>query len=137
LSVDPKEQPDSIAAALTEVTERVTALVHDEIELAKAEIEVKVKGLVRGGVAVGAGAVFGLFAVIVGVGTLCWGLNSLFSSLWLGFLVTFVLLIALTAGAFVFAWRKFKVGAPTPTMAIDEAKKIRATVTTSKPELKA
>jgi hypothetical protein len=30
----------------------------------------------------------------------------------------------------VFAWRKLKVGAPKPDMAIDEAKKIRATVST-------
>ena len=38
-----------------------------------------------------------------------------------------VLLLVLTAGAFLFAWRKLKVGAPKPQMAIDEAKKIRAT----------
>jgi hypothetical protein len=38
------------------------------------------------------------------------------------------LLMAL--GAFMFAWRKLKVGAPTPKMAIDEAKLIRETVTT-------
>ena len=31
-------------------------------------------------------------------------------------------------GAFLFAWRKFKVGAPKPQMAIDEAKKIRGTI---------
>jgi hypothetical protein len=35
--------------------------------------------------------------------------------------------------AFMFAWRKLRVGAPTPKMAIDEAKKIRETVAT-KPE---
>jgi hypothetical protein len=132
LPADPNS-PDSIAAALTEVTERVTALVHDEIELAKSEMEVKVKSLVRGGAAVGAGAVFGLFAVIVGISTLAWGINSALGSIWLGFLITFVILIGLTVGAFLFAWRKFKVGAPKPTMAIDEAKKIRTTVTTSKP----
>jgi hypothetical protein len=39
-----------------------------------------------------------------------------------------VVLLVLTGGAFLFAWRKLKVGAPTPKMAIDEAKKIRATV---------
>jgi hypothetical protein len=36
--------------------------------------------------------------------------------------------VALTIAAFLFAWRKLRVGAPTPTMAIDEAKKITATV---------
>ena len=32
--------------------------------------------------------------------------------------------------AFLFAWRKLRVGPPTPKMAIDEAKKIRETVST-------
>ena len=50
---------------------------------------------------------------------------------WLGFLIVLGVLLILTLGAFLFAWRKLKVGAPTPKMAIDEAKKIRETVTTS------
>jgi hypothetical protein len=40
-----------------------------------------------------------------------------------------VVLLALTAFAFLFAWRKFSVGGPKPEMAIEEAQKIRATVT--------
>jgi hypothetical protein len=32
---------------------------------------------------------------------------------------------------FLFAWRKLRVGPPTPNMAIDEAKKIRETVAAS------
>ena len=40
-------------------------------------------------------------------------------------------LLILTVFAFLFAWRKLKVGAPTPKMAIDEAKKIRTTVSSS------
>jgi hypothetical protein len=39
-----------------------------------------------------------------------------------------VLLILLTAFAFLFAWRKLRVGPPAPQMAIEEAKKIRDTV---------
>ena len=75
---------------------------------------------------------FGVFAIVIGLLTVAWGLNSAFNSLWLGFLIIFVILLGLTAGAFLFAWRKMlRVGAPTPTMAIDEAKKIRETVTTS------
>jgi hypothetical protein len=72
--------------------------------------------------------VFGVFALVMGLGTLAWGLNSLIGSLWLGFLITFVVLLILTGGAFLFAWRKLKVGAPTPQMAIEEARKIRETV---------
>jgi uncharacterized small protein (DUF1192 family) len=122
-------QPDNLAAVLAEISERMTALVRDEIELAKAEVAEKAASLARGAAAVAAGAVFGVFAVVFGLLTLAWGLNSLFNSLWLGFLVTLIVLLALTVGAFLFAWRKLKVGAPKPTMAIDEAKKIRATVT--------
>jgi uncharacterized membrane protein YqjE len=122
-------QSDSIAAAITEVSERLTQLVHDEIDLAKAEVTQKVSSLARGAAAVAAGAVFGIFALVFLLLTIAWGINSLLTSIWLGFLIVLVILLALTAGAFLFAWRKLKVGAPTPTMAIDEAKKIQATIT--------
>lgn len=126
-------QPDNIAQALADISERVTALVHDEIELAKAEVGLKVMSILRGTVAVAAGAVFGVFAVLFFLVTLALALNALLVSgagdLWVGFLIVFVLLLALTVGSFLFAWRKLRVGAPTPTMAIDEAKKIRETVT--------
>ena len=121
-------QPDNIAATVTEVTERVTVLVREEIELAKAEMTQKVSSIARGAAAVAAGAVFGVFAVIFVLLTAAWGLNSAFGSIWEGFAVVLVVLVAATIGAFLFAWRKLKVGAPTPQMAIDEAKKIRATV---------
>lgn len=113
----------------------MTALVRDEIELAKAEMVEKVTGIARGAAAVAAGAVFGVFAVIFGLLTIAWSINDATGHLWPGFVIVLVLLLVLTAGAFLFAWRKLKVGAPKPTMAIDEAKKIRATVTTTaKPE---
>jgi Putative Actinobacterial Holin-X, holin superfamily III len=126
-------QPDNITQALADVSERVTALVHDEIELAKAEVGQKVMSILRGTVAVAAGAVFGIFAVIFFLITVGEALNSIFVSgagnLWIGFLIVSAVLVVLTLGSFLFAWRKLRVGAPTPTMAIDEAKKIRATVT--------
>ncbi len=123
-------QPDNLATVVTEVSERMSTLVREEIELAKAEMTVKANTLARGAAAVAAGAVFGIFAVIIGLGTLAWGLNSLFGSLWLGFLAVFIFLLGLTIGAFLFARSKLKVGPPTPQMAIDEAKLIRETVVT-------
>jgi len=125
---DSNGQPENLAAAVTEVSERMSVLVREEIELAKAEVSVKVASIARGAAAVAAGAVFGIFALVLGLFTLAWGLNSLLSSIWLGFLITFGVLLVLTAVSFLFAWRKLKVGAPTPKMAIDEAKKIRETV---------
>jgi uncharacterized small protein (DUF1192 family) len=121
-------QPDNIAQAVAEVTERMSVLVREEIELAKAEMAVKASSIARGAAAVGAGAVFGVFAVIFALLTVAWAINDATGHLWLGFLIVFGALMVLALGAFMFAWRKLKVGAPKPTMAIDEAKKIRATV---------
>jgi uncharacterized small protein (DUF1192 family) len=128
LPAEPDERTDSLAAAVTEVSEKVGLLVREEIELAKAEVSQKAATLGRGAAAVAIGAVFGVFALIFILLTIAWGLNSAFNSVWEGFAVVMVLLVALTLGAFFFAWRKLRVGAPTPTMAIDEAKKITATV---------
>jgi uncharacterized small protein (DUF1192 family) len=122
---------ETLAAAVTDVSERVTVLIREEIELAKAETVTKVSSIARGLVAVAAGAVFGVFGLILGLVTLAWALDSLIAGtgkIWIGFIIVAALLFALTAGAFLFAWRKLKVGAPTPKMAIDEAKKISATV---------
>lgn len=113
---------------VNEVAERVTVLVREEVELAKAEVTVKAKSLGRGAAAIAAGAVFGVFAVIFLLLTIAWGLNSLLGSIWLGFLIVFGVLLLATVGAVYFATRKLKVGAPMPTMAIDEAKRIRSTV---------
>jgi uncharacterized membrane protein YqjE len=128
LPAEPTERSDSLAAAVTEVSEKLSLLVREEIELAKAEVGQKASTLARGAAAVAIGAVFGVFALIFVLLTIAWGINSITGEVWPGFAVVMVLLILLTLGAFFFAWRKLKVGAPTPTLAIDEAKKITATV---------
>jgi uncharacterized small protein (DUF1192 family) len=123
---------ENLATAVTEVSERVTVLIREEIELAKAEMVEKVSSLARGAAAVAAGAVFGLFALIVALSALAWGLDAALTDsagdIWVGFTIVLGILLVLAIGAFLFAWRKLKVGAPTPKMAIDEAKKIRETV---------
>ncbi|HEY1716192.1 MAG TPA: phage holin family protein [Solirubrobacteraceae bacterium] len=128
MPAEPGERTDSLAGAVTEVSEKLSLLVREEIELAKAEMSTKVSGLARGAAAVAIGAVFGVFALIFVLLTLAWGLNVITNSFWIGFAIVMVLLIALTFGAFIFAWRKLRVGAPTPQLAIDEAKRISATV---------
>jgi uncharacterized small protein (DUF1192 family) len=123
---------DNIATALTEVSERMSVLVREEIELAKAEVTVKVSSIARGAAAVAAGAVFGVFAVIFLLLTLAWVLDAIFvdgaGDIWIGFAIVLAVLAVASIGAFLFAWRKLKVGAPTPKLAIEEAKKIRATI---------
>jgi uncharacterized membrane protein len=123
---------ENIAAALTEVSERMSVLVREEIELAKVEVTQKVSSLGRGAAAVAVGAVFGVFALIFLLLTIAWVIDAILVSgagdIWVGFAIVLAVLAAATGGAFLFGWRKLKVGAPTPKLAIEEAKKIRATV---------
>jgi uncharacterized small protein (DUF1192 family) len=124
---------ESFAAVVTQVSERMSLLVREEIELAKAEVTRKAMSIAKGAVAVAAGAVFGVFAVVFALLALAWGIDAILVSgagdIWIGFLIVFGVLMAAAIGAFLFAWRKLRVGAPKPDMAIDEAKKIRQTVT--------
>jgi uncharacterized small protein (DUF1192 family) len=120
---------DSLATAVTEVSERVSVLVREEIELAKAEVAQKISSLTRGAAAIAVAGVFGLLAVPFGLLAIAWAINSAFNDTWQGFVIVFGMLVGLAVGAGLFAWRKFRVGPPTPKMAIDEAKKIRETVT--------
>ncbi|HWD69879.1 MAG TPA: phage holin family protein [Solirubrobacteraceae bacterium] len=128
-------QQDSIASAITQISDNLGRLVHDEIELAKAEITQKGKSLLRGVAAIAAGAIFAVFAVITGLITIGWVLDAILvngvGDIWVGFAIVTGALLLLTALASLAAWRGLKVGAPTPTMAIDEAKRIRETVSNS------
>jgi hypothetical protein len=128
LPAEPGEPTDSLAAAVTDVSEKLGVLVREEIELAKAEMSQKLSSYARGAAAVAIGAVLGVFALIYVFLTIAWGVNQATSSLWIGFAAVMVVLVAITLGAFLFARRKLRVGAPTPKLAIDEAKKITATV---------
>ena len=120
---------------MSEVSERVSNLIREEIELAKAEVGRKATTLMKGTIAVVAGAVFGVFAIFIGLEALAWGLNAVLvpgaGSIWEGFAIVFGVLAVLAILAFAIASRLLKRGAPpTPTMAIDEAKRIRETVAT-------
>src|SRR5579875_3462892 len=105
----------------------MSLLVREEIELAKVEVVTKVSSIARGAAAVAVGAVFGVFALVFVLLSIAWSINDATGHLWLGFVIVMVVLLLLTVFAFLFAWRKLRVGAPKPAMAIDEAKKIRST----------
>ena len=119
----------SLATAMTEVSERVSVLIREEIELAKAEVTTKVSRLSRGVVFGAVGVVLALLMIPFLLLTIAWAINDATGLLWPGFLIVTVLLVAGIAICFFMAYRKFKTtGSPAPTMAIDEAKKIRDTV---------
>jgi hypothetical protein len=113
----------SLGEVVNRISENASILVREEIELAKAEIELKIQKLARGA-AVGAAAGFFVFlGLIFAFHGLAWGINDATESLWLGFVITMVLLFALAGIAGLIAMRSFKAGAPpTPDKAIEEAK---------------
>jgi uncharacterized membrane protein YqjE len=129
----------NIAKAIDEVSQRALVLVHEEIELAKAEVTEKVTKLVRGavvGLAAGVFVLFGLFMLLDGFAWLAyWAIPFPDNQIFWGFFVVAAVLFLLGAlGGFIAA-RAMKSGAPpTPAMAIDEAKRIRETVKSKHPE---
>ena len=128
----------NIAEAIQEVSERVSLLVHEEIELAKVEVTEKVMRLIKGavvGIAAGIFLVFGLIYLLHGFAWLAW--YELFPNeqfFW-GFFVVAAVLFLVGALAGYIAARAVKSGSPpTPQLAIDEAKLIKETVQSKHPE---
>jgi uncharacterized membrane protein YqjE len=132
-----QEQPTSddsgegIASAVSEISERVSLLVREEIELARAEVTEKVVKLVKGAVVAIAAGVFAVFGLVYLLHGFAWLLNEVvFDTFFWGFFVVAALLFIAGAGAGLVAARWLRSGAPpTPAMAIDEAQRIRATLT--------
>jgi hypothetical protein len=129
-----------IAAAITEVSERASVLIREEIELAKIEVTEKATRLARGAiVAIVAGVFFftALFFVLIGCAWLLYfelPIGNEFTYFW-GFFAMALILVVLGVIAGLLAAKAVKAGAPpTPDMAIEEARKIRETVSSSSSE---
>jgi uncharacterized membrane protein YqjE len=121
----------SLGDIVTRVSENASLLVREEIELAKAEVEQKVKSIARGAVI---GAVAGFFVFMAMIFLLigaAFGLDDLLGNayLWAGFLIVAGGLLLLAAIGGLIAARSLKSGTPpTPDKAIEEARLIRETV---------
>jgi hypothetical protein len=138
VTTEQEEVPANIAAALTDISEHAALLVRDEIELAKAEIGVKLKKLLIGtAVGLAAGGFVALAGLFILVGLAWLFAYELFPAdqvFWGFFMVAGLLLVgAVLAG--LLAFRAVRGGAPpAPTMAIDEARKIREAVREDAPQ---
>ncbi|HYM45674.1 MAG TPA: phage holin family protein [Solirubrobacteraceae bacterium] len=133
------EVPKGIATAIAEISERATLLVREEIELAKAEVAEKTARLVKGavvGLAAGMFVVTALFFVLIGFAWLLYyylPIGDTYTYFW-GFFAMALILLVLGAIAGLIAARAVKRGAPpTPDMAIEEARRIRDTVSSGAP----
>jgi H+/Cl- antiporter ClcA len=127
----------NLGEIVTEVSEKASLLVRQEIELAKAEVTDKVTKLGKGAAVGAAAGVFLIFGITMFFHFSAWIINDLFdwNSVWPGFLVVTIFLFLLAAIAGFLAYRFFKKGSPpVPEMAIEEARLTRAQFETQKIE---
>ena len=134
MSYQPPPRPEddrSVGELVFDVSERVSLLVREEIELAKTEISEKLAKLLRGSVVGIAAGVFIVLGLAMLMHSLAWLLNDLFFSddVWLGFLIEAGMWFAIAIVAGLIAYRSVKAGAPpTPEMAIEEGRRIKQTL---------
>ena len=127
-------QQASLAAAIQDVTEKAQILIREEIELAKTEVEGKVRSLVRGAAIGAAAGIFALAALLLIIHGLAWLAYDLLpigdaSTFYVGFFFVAAIFLILGAIAGFLAAKAFKKGSPpTPQLAINEAKLIQQTV---------
>jgi hypothetical protein len=133
----------NLAQAIHDVSERASILVREEIELAKAEVGQKVSKLGKGaaiGAAAGVFVVGALILILFGLAYLAyWAIpfpgDSADNQVFWGFFTVAAILLLLAGLAGYVAARAFKAGSPpAPTMAIEEARLIKETVSSDRPE---
>ena len=119
-----------IGHTVAEISEKASMLVREEIELAKTEISQKAKTLSKGLVVAAAAGVFAVLGLIFLLHALSWFFFWLLDTdVFWGYLITTGILFFFAALAGMMGLRWIKRGAPpTPDMAIDEAKRIKETV---------
>lgn len=120
----PENADKSVGEIVAEVSEKASLLVREEIELAKAEVTTKVKTLGKGAAVGAAAGVFLVFAFVIFLEALSWFWVDIFSfgRIWLGFLITTIILAVFAAVAGLLAKKWLSAGPPTPDLAIQEAK---------------
>jgi uncharacterized membrane protein YqjE len=127
----PPRDDRSVGELVLDVSERVSILIREEIELAKTEIREKVSKLVQGsvaGIAAGVFVLLGLFMLMHGI---AWLLNDLFfeDNVWIGFMIEALAWFIVAGAVGFFAYRAMQAGAPpTPDLAIEEARRTKETL---------
>ena len=128
-------QTSDLGKAIQEISEKASLLVHEEIELAKAELTQKLTGLARGAAIGGAAGIFIVAGLIYFLHFLALAIADLLGdTVWLGYLIVAGALFLLGGLAGFIAARLVKKSSPpTPKMAIEEAQLIKATLTAPHP----
>jgi Putative Actinobacterial Holin-X, holin superfamily III len=132
------QQPTNLAQAIQDVSEKAQVLVREEIELAKAEVAQKARSLGVGAAVAAAAGIFVLGAAIMilfGLAWLAyWAIPFPDGQYFWGYFTIAAILLLLAALAGYAAYRALKKGTPpAPQMAIEEAKRIKETVSAEHP----
>jgi uncharacterized MAPEG superfamily protein len=129
------QQTSELGKAISEVSEKASLLVREEIALAKAELTEKITGLAKGAAVGAAAGVFILAGLIYFLHFIALLIADILgSNPWLGYLILSGALFVLGGLAGFLAMRFFKKSTPpTPTMAIEEAQLIKQTLTAPHP----
>ena len=126
----PKDTAEkTLGDIVSDVSDKASLLVREEIELAKAEVTDKITSLGKGAAIAGAAGVFLIFAITILLHGLAWLIDDIFdwNSIWPGFMIVFAVLTLLAIISALIARRLFERGAPpTPDLAIEEARRTRA-----------
>src|SRR3954463_7270102 len=120
-------QISELGKAITEVSEKASLLVREEIALAKAELTEKASGLAKGAAVGAAAGVFILAGLIYFLHFVALLIADVLNvNPWVGYLIVSVFLFLFGGIAGWLASRYFKKGSPpTPQMAIEEAQLIK------------
>ncbi|HTT95912.1 MAG TPA: phage holin family protein [Solirubrobacterales bacterium] len=108
-----------------DVTEGVSGLVREEIQLAKAEVSEKAGKIARGAVVGISAGVFAFLALILVMEGIAWLLNEevFDGKTWPGFFIEAAVFLLIAALAALIAYKAVKAGSPPlPEQAIEEAK---------------
>ena len=122
----------SVGELVFDVSERVSLLVREEIELAKTEISEKLAKLLRGGAVGIVAGVFVLMGLAMFMHAIAWLLDDIFfgNNIWIGFAIESFFWFVVAAVAGLVAYRSVQAGAPpTPELAIEEARRTKETLT--------
>ena len=121
---EPKDER-KLGELVFDVSEGVSGLVREEIQLAKAEVSEKAGKLARGAVVGISAGVFAFLALILVMEGIAWLLNEevFDGKTWPGFFIEAAVFLLVAALAALIAYKAVKAGSPPiPEQAIEEAK---------------
>lgn len=121
---EPKDER-KLGELVFDVSEGVSGLVREEIQLAKAEVSEKAGKIARGAIVGISAGVFAFLALILVMEGIAWLLNEevFDGKTWPGFFIEAAAFLLIAALAALIAYKAVKAGSPpVPEQAIEEAK---------------